>query len=63
MIIEDPNELTTISITKGARKLLRDIGRKSETYDDLIKRLVVCHPVATTPCAECCADIDIVSVI
>ena len=39
MTPEDPNELTTISITKGARKLLREIGRKNETYDDLIKRL------------------------
>ena len=39
MPTEDPNELTTISITKGARELLRAIGRKNETYDDLIKRL------------------------
>ena len=53
MTEEDPNELTTISITKGARELLRETGRKNETYDDLIRRLVEYSNIATTHCAEC----------
>ena len=53
MTTEDTNELTTISITKGARELLRQTGRKNETYDDLIKRLVEYSNVATTHCTEC----------
>lgn len=34
-------EYTTISITKRTRDVLREIAKKSETYDDLIKRLLI----------------------
>jgi hypothetical protein len=30
---------TTISISKQTRELLRDFGKKSENYDDVIKRM------------------------
>lgn len=30
---------TTISISKKTRKILQDIGRKSETYDQVIQRM------------------------
>lgn len=30
---------TTISISKETRELLRDYGKKSETYDEVIKRM------------------------
>lgn len=30
---------TTISISKKTRDLLRDYGKKSENYDDIIKRM------------------------
>jgi predicted CopG family antitoxin len=31
---------TTISITKETRGLIQEIGKKSESYDDVIKRLI-----------------------
>jgi hypothetical protein len=33
-------EITTIQISKETRELLRQIGRKSETYDQIIRRLI-----------------------
>jgi len=30
---------TTISISKETREILRDFGKKSETYDEVIKRM------------------------
>ena len=30
---------TTISISKETRKMLQDFGRKSESYDDIVRRL------------------------
>ena len=34
------NDYTTIRLKKGTVKILQDIGKKSETYDDLIIRLI-----------------------
>lgn len=34
---------TTILIESDTRQLLRKIGRKEQTYDDLIKELVANH--------------------
>ena len=31
---------TTISITKETRALIQEIGKKSESYDDILKRLI-----------------------
>ena len=31
---------TTISISKDTRALLQDFGKKSESYDDIIRRMV-----------------------
>ena len=31
---------TTISISKSTRSLLQDFGKKSENYDDVIKRML-----------------------
>lgn len=33
-------EKTTIWITKSTRERLKDIGRKGETYDEIITRLL-----------------------
>jgi hypothetical protein len=33
-------EITTIQISKETRELLRQIGRKGETYDQIIRRLI-----------------------
>jgi len=33
-------EYTSIRITKELRKILSNIGRKNETYEDVIRRLV-----------------------
>jgi guanylate kinase len=33
-------EVTTIQITPQTRQELRDLGRKGETYNDLIQRLI-----------------------
>lgn len=33
------SETTTIAIAKNTRDLLKEIGFKSETYDDIIRRL------------------------
>jgi predicted CopG family antitoxin len=36
--------ITTIQITKETRKKLKDIGKKGETYNDIILRLLEeCH--------------------
>jgi hypothetical protein len=32
--------MTTIPLRKGTRDLLKEIGKKSETYDDIILRLI-----------------------
>jgi hypothetical protein len=32
--------MTTIPLRKRTRDLLKDIGKKSETYDDIILRLI-----------------------
>jgi hypothetical protein len=34
------NDLTTIQISKTTRDQLRRIGRKGETYDQLVNRLI-----------------------
>ncbi len=34
------SSVTTIQIEKDTRDLLKNYGRKSETYDELIKRLL-----------------------
>jgi hypothetical protein len=39
MLISD-DEVTTIPLKKSTRELLKDIGKKSETYDDVILRLI-----------------------
>ena len=31
---------TMIRISEGARDMLKEIGKKSETYDDIIRRLI-----------------------
>lgn len=33
-------EITTIQLTKKTRERLKSIGKKSETYDDIINRLI-----------------------
>jgi hypothetical protein len=33
-------EITTIQISKETRELLKQIGRKGETYDQIIRRLI-----------------------
>jgi hypothetical protein len=35
-----PSQLTTIQIHKGTRDELRQLGRKGETYDQLLMRLI-----------------------
>jgi predicted transcriptional regulator len=35
-----PEETTTIRITFDTKAKLDDIGKKSDTYDDIIKRLL-----------------------
>ena len=34
------SDLTTIPLTKETRDMLKRIGRKGETYDELIRRLI-----------------------
>lgn len=34
------SQVTTIQITKDTREELRELGRKGETYDQLIRRLM-----------------------
>ena len=38
MLISD--DMTTIPVKKRTRDILKDIGKKSETYDDIILRLI-----------------------
>ena len=33
-------ELTTIQVTKETREMLKELGKKGETYDDIIRRLI-----------------------
>lgn len=33
-------DITTIRISKDTLELLKELGKKKETYDDLIKRLI-----------------------
>lgn len=33
-------DLTTIQITKAVREELKQLGRKGETYDEIIRRLI-----------------------
>jgi hypothetical protein len=33
-------EVTTIQLTKSTREDLRELGKKGETYDELIQRLI-----------------------
>lgn len=39
-VVHINKELTTIPITKGTRDRLKAIGRKGETYDALILRII-----------------------
>ena len=34
------NEKTTIQIDKGTREKLKQLGRKDETYNEIVKRLI-----------------------
>ncbi len=34
------SELTTIQVSKATRDLLRQLGRKGETYDQVLNRLI-----------------------
>jgi predicted CopG family antitoxin len=34
------NDMTTIPVRKETRDLLKEVGKKSETYDDVILRLI-----------------------
>jgi len=33
-------DITTISIKKETREMLKEIGKKGETYDEIIRRLI-----------------------
>jgi predicted Zn-ribbon and HTH transcriptional regulator len=44
-------EITTIQIGKETRQLLRKVGRKEQTYDDLLRELVV-RPNTCERCGE-----------
>jgi predicted CopG family antitoxin len=37
----EKTEITTIQISKETREKLADIGKKGETYDDVIKKLII----------------------
>ena len=34
------NDYTNIRVTRETAKMLQEIGKKSETYDDVIRRLI-----------------------
>jgi hypothetical protein len=36
----DEDKVVTIKVTKKTRKKLRDIGKKGETYDDVISAML-----------------------
>jgi len=36
----EKTEATTIQISKGTREKLADMGKKGETYDDIINKLI-----------------------
>lgn len=38
--ITEPRDLTSIQVSKETRELLRGLGRKGETYNDIITRLL-----------------------
>ncbi len=40
MMPKDRKELTTIQISKETREILKELGKKGETYDDIIRRLI-----------------------
>ncbi|MCD6493903.1 MAG: hypothetical protein J7K36_08965 [Archaeoglobaceae archaeon] len=40
MAIQEKKKETTIRITKDTLNLLKEVGKKKETYDDLIRRLI-----------------------
>lgn len=33
-------DMTTIQISKETREMLKELGKKGETYDDIIRRLI-----------------------
>jgi len=33
-------DITTITIKKETREMLKELGKKGETYDEIIKRLI-----------------------
>ncbi|MEM2175486.1 MAG: hypothetical protein QXI58_07710 [Candidatus Micrarchaeia archaeon] len=35
-----PAEITTIKLKKQTKKMLEELGKKNETYDDIIKKLI-----------------------
>jgi len=37
---KDGNEMTTIGVRIRTRLRLQDVGKKNETYDDIVNRLV-----------------------
>lgn len=40
IIVMEENEITTITIKKGTRDRLLEIGRFQESWDDLLNRLI-----------------------
>lgn len=40
MVLYVTKELTTIQLSKAVREQLKKLGRKGETYDDIIRRLI-----------------------
>ncbi len=40
MMPKAKREMTTIQISKETREMLKELGRKGETYDDIIRRLI-----------------------
>lgn len=49
-----PKDITTIPLTKTTRDRLKALGRKGETYDELLNRIMDAYE----PDAEASADAD-----
>jgi hypothetical protein len=43
MPITETDEMTTIQLTKGTRECLKAIGKKGETYEEIILRLLMSY--------------------
>ena len=40
MMMPAKREMTTIQVSKETREMLKELGKKGETYDDIIRRLI-----------------------